>query len=201
MIQLTRPTAINTLPTVKVPSQLLLMIIGALLLLAPSYGYSASDTGDPTAQLLKLQSQLFAFADKYMSAIAQETTEVQRQDPGNPELRLRMHSLKLLITASVQELAVSPNPESTLLDMIVFATLHRMIFNEVGSRKIYGEKFESIAMVLQTLESEIWHIASGYLDDTELTELRELILDWRSRNPDLKVVAYIRFSDFASLRS
>jgi hypothetical protein len=84
---------------------------------------NVADKADPTAELSKLQTVMFSYADKYMSAIAQVTSIAQRKDPSNPDLRLRMHALKLLVTASVQELAVSTNPESTLLDMMVYATL------------------------------------------------------------------------------
>jgi len=105
----------NNLSAVRLLS--LLMILGALLLVVPGQGHAARDKEDPTAQLSKLQSVMFSYADKYMSAIAQVALFAQKRDPTNPELRLRMHSLKLLVTATVQGLAVSPNPESTLLDM------------------------------------------------------------------------------------
>jgi len=144
---------------------------------------------------------MFAYADKYMSAIAQLTFEARQRDPKNPELRLRMHSLKLVVVASVQELAVSPNPESTLLDMMVFATLHRMAFEEGWDRKLYGDGVESIVSGMQVLEKEIWDIASGYLAKKQIAEVRKLIRDWKAKHPKLRVVSYIRFSDFASLRS
>jgi hypothetical protein len=136
-----------------------------------------------------------------MSGIAQVTFEARQKDPTNPELRLRMHSLKLVITASVQALAVSANPESTLLDMMVFATLHRITIEEDWARKRYGDAVERIRFVMRILEEEIWRIASGYLTEKQTAEVRKLIRDWKAKHPELTVVSYIRFSDFASLRS
>jgi hypothetical protein len=176
-------------------------ILCSLLLAAPSLGQGAGDDEDPTAQLSKLQSLMFTYADKYMSAIAQVTSEIRQREPEDPELRLRMHSLKLVVTASVQELAVTPNPESTLLDMMVFATLHRMVFEEDRARKLYGDGVESIVAVMRVLEKEIWEIAGGYLTEKQIAEVRNLIRNWRAKNPGLNTVSYIRFSDFASLRS
>ncbi|MCK5364988.1 MAG: hypothetical protein KAR22_18550, partial [Gammaproteobacteria bacterium] len=173
----------------------------ALLLAVPGLGQGAGDDQDPTAQLSKLQSLMFAYADKYMSGIAQVAQEVQERDPTNPELRLRMHGLKLVVTASVQALAVSANPEATLLDMMVFATLHRMVFEEDWARKRYGDEVESILFVMRVLEKEIWGVASGYLNENQIAEVRKLIREFRAKHPKLKVVSYIRFSDFASLRS
>jgi len=189
----------NNLSAVRLLS--LLMILGALLLVVPGQGHAARDKEDPTAQLSKLQSVMFSYADKYMSAIAQVALFAQKRDPTNPELRLRMHSLKLLVTATVQGLAVSPNPESTLLDMMVYATLNRIAAEEDWSRKLYGDAVESMIPVMQVLEKEIWDIASGYLTEKEITEVRKLIHTWKLENPDLKVVSFIRFSDFASMRS
>jgi len=194
-----KPVHFNNFSAIRLP--LLLVILGALLLVVPGYGHGAGDNEDPTAQLSKLQSVLFSYADKYMSAIAQVTFEAQKQDPANPELRLRMHSLKLLVTTSVQELAVSPNPESTLLDMMVYATLHRISFEEEWARDLYGEAVESLVSATQLLEREIWEIASGYLADKEIADVRNLIHAWKVANPNLKVVSFIRFSDFASMRS
>ncbi|GMQ76702.1 MAG: hypothetical protein BMS9Abin01_1992 [Gammaproteobacteria bacterium] len=173
----------------------------ALLLAVPGLGQGASDDEDPTAQLSRLQSLMFDYADKYMSGIAQATFEVRQRNPTDPELRLRMHSLKLVVTASVQQLAVSPNPESTLLDMMVFATLHRMAIEEDWSRKLYGDGVDTILPTMRVLEKEIWGIASSYLSKTQIAEVRKLIRDWKAKYPGLKVVSYIRFSDFASLRS
>jgi hypothetical protein len=112
-----KPFHINALSAVR--SRSLLVILGSLLLVVPGLGYGGrTDGADPTAQLSKLQTVMFSYADKYMSAIAQVALFAQKRDPTDPELRLRMHALKLLVAATVQELAVSPNPESTLLGQI-----------------------------------------------------------------------------------
>jgi len=196
---MTRPDQFSKLSAVRLPS--LLVILGALLLVVPGQGHGAGDKEDPTAQLSKLQSVLFSYADKYMSAIAQATFEARKRDPANPELRLRMHSLKLLVTTTIQELAVSPNPESTLLDMMVYATLQRISFEEDWARELYGEATGNLVSVTRVLEQEIWEIASGYLVEKEIADVRSLIHDWKVANLNHKLVSFIRFSDFASMRS
>lgn len=176
-------------------------MICALLLMIPGVGQCASDDKDPTAQLSKLQSVTFAFADKYMSVIALVTTQITQRNPADPQLRLRMHTLKLLVGASVQGLAVSPNPESTLLDMMVYAALHRMVFEGKAGLAYYGDEADAVARVMRVLEKEIWNIANAYLTAEQVAEVDQLIRDWWAANPDLIVVSYIRFNDFASLRS
>ena len=175
-------------------------ILLALLLLVPGAGQAASGD-DPTAQLMKLQTVVFDYADKYMSAIAQVTNEIQEQEPTNADLRLSMHGLKLLITASVQQLAVTPNPEATLLDMMVFATLHRITFSEKWARERYGDHSKAIVKTMAQLEKEIWALSSDYLSKEQKVEVRRLIREWKAKHPDLTVVSLIRFGDFASLRS
>ena len=197
MARLNRSGSIGALSAIGARAPL--AILCALLLAIPGLGQGAGE--DPTAQLSKLQSLLFAYADKYMSGIAQVTFEARQKDPSNPELRLRMHSLRLVITASVQALAVSPNPESTLLDMMVFAILHRMVIEGDWARKLYGDAAERIGFAMRILEKEIWRIAGDYLNEKQIAEVRKLIRDWKAKHPELNVVSYIRFSDFASLRS
>ena len=199
MARLIRSGSIGALSAIGARAPL--AILCALLLAVPGLGQGAGDDADPTAQLSKLQSLMFAYADKYMSGIAQVTQEVRERDPTNPDLRLRMHSLKLLVTASVQQLVVSPNPEATLLDMMVFATLHRIAFEEDWARKRYGDAVKPIHFVMRILEKEIWGVAGGYLDEKQIAEVRKLIRAFKAEHPKLKVVSYIRFSDFASLRS
>lgn len=177
-----------------------LVTLLALLLMVPGAGQAADDD-DPTAQLLKLQSLVFDYADKYMSVIAQVTSDIQAQDPSNPNLRLSMHSLKLFISSSVQQLAVTPNPEGTLLDMMVFATLNRIVYSEDWARKRYGDHANLLAEAMKRLEDEIWNISSNYLNKEQTAEVRRLIRDWRAKHPKLTLVSLIRFSDFASLRS
>jgi hypothetical protein len=197
-----KPPQIKTLSTVRWRS--LPVILVSLLLVIPGLGQgkqNANDNKDPTVQLSRLQTVLFSYADKYMSAIAQVTTIARSKNTTSPELRLRMHTLKLLVTTSVQELAVSPNPESTLLDMMVFATLHRISAEGDRNRKLYGHASASIISAMRFMENEIWDIASDYLSEQDIAEVRMLIGAWLLENPDLKVVSFIRFSDFASMRS
>lgn len=185
----------------SVCARLPLALICALLMTMPGVGHGASDDEDPTAQLLKLQSVLFAYADKYMSAIAQATILSAQRNPSDTQLRLRMHGLKLVVGASVQDLAAAPNPESTLLDMMVFASLHRMVFESKAGSAYYGEAAPELTKLSRKLEKEIWDIARGYLNAQQMAEVHQMIRDWRADNPDVLVVSYIRFNDFASLRS
>ena len=211
IIRMKKPIHVNAISVAC--SRLLLVILGSLLLVIPGPGQgeqpatttrferSAANTADPTVELSRLQTILFSYADKYMSAVAQVTTAAMRLESTNPELRLSMHTMKLLVATTVQELATSPNPESTLLDMMVYATLHRMTVEEDWARKRYGDSSENIITVMRLMEKEIWDIAGGYLNENEITEIRQLIDAWKKENPELRVVSYIRFSDFASLRS
>ena len=205
-------TNFNDLPAAR--ARLIAALLCGLLLMFPGDGRSEqseipatgqtqvnSDKMGSTAQLSQLQSILFAYADKYMTVIAQAALDIQKRYPSDAELRLRMHSMKLLVANTVQELAVSPNPESTLLDMMVYATLHRISFEEDWARETYGESVEGLISSTRDLEKEIWAIGSGYLSEQESAEIQELIKTWKQENPDLRWVSYIRFSDFASIRS
>ena len=47
------------------------------------------------------------------------------------------------------------------------------------------------------LEPRAWGLLEGVLTEEQLAQLRNVIDEWRARNPKVRTVAYIHFHDFA----
>jgi len=179
------------------------LLCGLVCLLASALGADAAEKSDPEEALRAqqaLQAILMGYADKYMSAVAQAYDEVRAAKPDDPEARNVGHGYRLHIARAVQGIATSPNPEVALLDMVVFASLHRRVFEDAWAREVFGEERERFVDAMRRLEDEIWGVAARYLTDEEQFELRRLVTEWRREHPEMRYVFYIRFADFAEGR-
>jgi len=98
------------------------------------------------------------------------------------------------------DIAASPNPGAALLDMTVFVTLKRMVWEDYWMPEIYGEAGTPVSDVLRELERDIWEIAAGVYSTEQLAELRGLIEDWRSKHPDTIAVDFMRLTQLGDSR-
>lgn len=109
------------------------------------------------------------------------------------------HALALALGfgRSALEVAIAPDPEVNLLDMVVMVTLMRMVAETYWVPQVFGDRGQGVLKALRRSEVKIWSIASEVLTLEEQQELRDAIQEWRKRNPDQIYVEYVRFGDFA----
>ena len=109
------------------------------------------------------------------------------------------HALALALSfgRSALEVAIAPDPEVNLLDMVVMVTLMRMVAETYWVPQVFGDRGQGVLKALRRSEVKIWSIASEVLTLEEQQELRDAIQEWRKRNPDQIYVEYVRFGDFA----
>jgi hypothetical protein len=176
------------------------LAVGIGLLATPWSEAPAQESPDPAPGIDALQSTLFGFADKYMSVVAQATNDAEVRMGDNPKARSLLHDTKLASAEAVLSIATGPNSEVALLDMVGFATLHHMIWRDPWSAELFGPERDPIADRMEELAKDIWKVAAAYLDVEQIADLNEVIAGWRERNPDLRYVYQIRFSDFAEDR-
>jgi hypothetical protein len=177
----------------------LAVVLAVALLAAPLSGVRGAES--PTAQLAELQGLLLAYADKYMAGMAQALNEISRRHPDDKLIRASTHAIKLDLATGVQRIAVGRNPEVSLLDMMVFASLQRLVYESPDAKKLLHKDRDDVIEAARFLEKEIWDIGALYLDADQLDEIRNLIKRWRAKHPRLLYVSYIRFGDFAADRA
>ncbi len=98
---------------------------------------------------------------------------------------------------SALDIAIGPNPEVNMLDMVVFVTLTRIVVEEYWVPKVFGDEAKILVEVFRSNEAEIWSIAGKVLTPQQQQELRVSIRQWRDRDPDRVYVEAARFGDFA----
>jgi len=178
----------------------LFLLCGILVALSGAAVCAGQESGKGqyhTTQL-ELQSQLMSFADQLAAILGQARYEVSVDQP-DVNVRTLVRTDLTLSLASAFTIAASANPEIGLLDMVVMVTLGRMIYEERWRAEV-GENIQPMLAAFKQLEADIWSIAANVLTQSDLEELRDLIIKWRRENPNQFIFSHIRFSDFAAER-
>ena len=119
--------------------------------------------------------------------------------PSSPERRLNVQNWRITQTSAAYTIASGPNPVVNALDMVVLATLSRMVVEQYW-QDAPGEP-RALVDTHRDLERQAWSLAEGILDADQRTELHWLIDLWRTEHPNARAVSQVRFADFAAIVS
>jgi hypothetical protein len=147
----------------------------------------------------EVQSELMAFADRYFASTL-EGAKILEGVSQSPETRYTAAAGRVVALVTTTDIAASPNPGAALLDMTVFVTLRRMVWQDYYMPEVYGEAGRPILDILRELEADIWGIAAGVYTPEQLTQLRGLIDDWRSKHADARAVDFMRLTELGDAR-
>jgi len=146
----------------------------------------------------QLREEVERFAFRFSGRL-QPYLEAITNAANNPEERLRVHRWKKQFSYSLIKIANSGDPETGLLDMLVLVTLVRIESEEhLVPESFFGNKGQAWLQAVRRSESEIWSIAREVIDPKQEATIRDLIQDWRRKNPEVKNFLAFRFSDFAA---
>jgi hypothetical protein len=148
-------------------------------------------------QLQRLQLEVMRFADEYAGRSREVIVQFQAGLQG-PDQRLMAQNWKVQQASAAYTIASGANPLSNALDMVVLASLSRMVIDDVWVGEDYGTRARSVQETYRSLEAEAWKLLDeGVLNQEQQGQLRQLIAQWRAQHPDVRSVAYIHFRDFA----
>ena len=145
--------------------------------------------------LVVLQGQVTRFADEYASTVAQAADEYAAV-VNTPEARLRALKWKLgQATAAIVD-ATGASPLVNTLDLLVLASLSRMVVEDNWTE--HGKDTNAIPLLEahRKLEADIWQVVKAMVKPEQEREIKELIQEWRRKNPDMRYVGAIRFQQF-----
>jgi hypothetical protein len=140
-----------------------------------------------------LQLRVMRFADEYTGRTKDALLDFQ----GSPDDRLRAQTWKLQQAQAAYSIASGPDPVTNALDMVVLASLSRMVVDDWPVTEHYGERVRPLQEADRELERDAWGLVKGVLTDAQTAQLHEIIISWRRENPGFRSVAYIRFNDLA----
>jgi hypothetical protein len=155
---------------------------------------------DSAASLQQLQVQVMRFADDYAGQVAEQTRLLQASAP-SAEDRLLAQNWQLSQATSAYLNASGPNPIVGTLDLVVLATLSRMVMEDYWVDDLLGTRATQLKDTHVRLEREAWALLDGALNDEQLTQLHLMIDTWRAANPEVRAVAFTHFREFATSTS
>jgi hypothetical protein len=143
-----------------------------------------------------LQIQVMRFADSYVASVAQAADEFGAK-VGTPKARLAALKWKLGQATSAYTDATGPSPVVNALDILVLVTVTRMVAEDYGV-ETFGDAILPLLETQRQQETNAWSLANGMLKPAQQQELRDLIQEWRQKNPHQRYVGAIRFREFAT---
>ena len=148
------------------------------------------------AALLQLQLSVMRFADEYTARVT-ERIAVFQQATNDPAERLAAQTWLVSQATGAFTIAAGPNPELNAIDMLVFATLSRMVIEDRWVGELYGPRAEGLLVAHRALEDRVWGHADVFLTAAQIDELRASIKAWHRDNPIGRAVPFIHLEDFA----
>jgi hypothetical protein len=150
-----------------------------------------------TQQLQEVQLEVMRFADEYAGRSREAVTQFQK-GLEDPDGRLLAQNWKVQQASSAYTIASGANPVSNALDMVVLASLSRMVVDDTWVAGPYGARAKAVRDTHRSLESGAWELVNGVLTPEQVAKLRQVITQWRAQHPEVRSVAYIHFRDFAA---
>jgi hypothetical protein len=166
---------------------------------ASSAGKTGSIRGSSKTEKIPpvvLAGEVSRFSDELTALVAQAADSFAAQ-AGTPQARATALAWKTGAATAAMINATGSNPTANLLDMVVWATLERMAFEEYWLPR-YGKPVEPILAVTRELEEEVWSMAARVLTPAQAQDLRELIQEWREKHPE-QIYISVRFRDFSEI--
>ncbi|HEU4778543.1 MAG TPA: hypothetical protein VFS58_01540 [Steroidobacteraceae bacterium] len=143
-----------------------------------------------------LQFKVMRFADEYAGGVNESLGRMQKSAI-TAEERLALESWKLQQAESAFTIASGPNWTANAVDMVVLATLSRMVLEDVWVKETYGERARPAVEAHVRLEKRAWELAAEFLTQDQQSRLQQFIEEWRRQNPEVRAVGYIHFNDFS----
>ena len=153
-------------------------------------------TSAGTMPAAALQTEVLRFADGYVAAIADAADQVAARIKTRDAQVAALHWKINQATAAYLN-ATGENPLTNVLDLVVLASVSRMVVESGGAGEALGPAPEPLVTEHKDLETMAWNLADQFLTPDQHRELESLVQDWRKKNPNERSVATARFRDFA----
>jgi hypothetical protein len=150
-----------------------------------------------TQQLQLLQLKNMRFADEYVGSIVGPIRQFQESTEDGRD-RLASQNWLLSQATAAYTIASGPSPVVNAVDLVVLATLSRMVIDDAWSSERFGDRAAALRDAYHALEPLALATAEGALPPEQIAALQEAIDEWRAKNPHTTAISYVHFRDVAN---
>jgi hypothetical protein len=160
-------------------------------------GVLSGSLDDRTMTARELQLRLQDFVDVSSHRLDQASAQIVGVTT-DPLVRLRAQQLAVYPRVSMMQIVSGPDPDAALLDLMVLTTAFGIVIEDYWIPLLFDEVREPVLVAVRRNEQDISSIADAVMSQTAQEELRELVVDWRRRNPDVTYVGSLRFREIST---
>lgn len=168
----------------------------AWAVLSSPAGGVAEPQSHPGRTQAQVREDVVRFAHSYFAVLSQAFDSVERE-ARTPDARLMVADPKVKYCNALIDIALGPQPEANLLDMVVLATLLHDVMKDYWVPRVYGAGGQPLLAATEHGKMEIWSIAGKILSPAQQQSLSELIARWRADHPNQIYIAEVRLQNFA----
>jgi len=141
-----------------------------------------------------LQSELLAFTDRYLEAIA-EAADWGADHSDDPKARAAFRQTKVVYASAAVTSATEPDPLRVLRDLLVMLRLQRMVWEDGNFAWATPEARARMVHALVTLEHQMQALAARVVPAEAIALINEATAQWHANNPGRRYVSFVRFHD------
>jgi hypothetical protein len=166
----------------------------------PSKQEKPPTTAPSKISVVELNELTNGYADRYMTYIVNAVQKIENGNT-NAEQRRFINQVQLVQVSSIYDIVTTSDPLTQLVDLVLVVTLQsRKWIDDNEAEKRFGERGQYLVDASRRTREDVWKIAARVLKPEQLEQLDYLITDWHKRNPNVTLVSYVRFDDFAASR-
>ena len=143
-----------------------------------------------------LALEVMRSADVYAITVAQTVDDLAAKPDATPKIRLEAAQWKLGQATAAFIDATGVNPVLNALDLVVLATISRMVVEQLG---LGQGPVQPLLETHRQLETNAWATVDRVLSPAQQQELMGMIVEWHSRHPNQRYVAIARFRELAAV--
>ncbi len=142
-----------------------------------------------------------AFADNYVSQLASACEEIKLHT-NDPRIIADADSLKLISATSVFDIVTGVDPFGQMLDLFVMISLQHLVWvDEGGAVRRFGPHGETVVAAIRDARAHMLELAARTMRPDQVELLSQQAREWRTQNPGISYVGFVRFTDAASARA
>ncbi|MFM9958338.1 MAG: hypothetical protein ACKVZJ_09680 [Phycisphaerales bacterium] len=149
---------------------------------------------------LDVQALAMSMADDHCAAMLEAMRPIIVDPAASPLARSLAQAFQSNGTIAAIDIAAGPNPDASVLDMLVLVTLQRWAFSTHWAARIGEAPASAASQRLTQAEEAAWTAAGTVLSPPQQKALRSLIDAWIAANPGRSEVTFVRFEDFTDVR-